>query len=100
MEEDQAGSGEFLDAEEVKFLAELAMIALLGLFEFGEVLVEIFLREERGAVDALQLGVLVVALPIGSGDREQLERLQLFGRRDVRAAAEVDEVGSQRVFAE
>ena len=33
MEEDQAGPGQFLDAEQVQLLAQLAMVALLGFFE-------------------------------------------------------------------
>ena len=43
MEEDQARAGEFLDAEQVELLAELAMVALLGFFELLQVLVEILL---------------------------------------------------------
>ena len=65
-----------------------------------EVLVQFLLGEERRAVDALQLLVVLVALPVGAGDREQLERLDLRGVRHVRAAAEIDEVRPQRVFGE
>ena len=75
MEEDQPGPGELLDAEQIELLAELAVVALLGLFEPLEVFVQILLREERGAVDALQLLVVLVALPVRAGDGEQLERL-------------------------
>ena len=100
MEEDEAGAGEFLDAEEVELLAELAVVALLGLFELVEVVVEVLGGEEGGAVDALQLLVVLVALPVGAGDGEQLEGLDLRGVGDVRAAAEVDEVGSEGVLGE
>ena len=41
-----------------------------------QVLVELLRREERRAVDALHLLVLLVAFPIRAGDREQLERLE------------------------
>ena len=75
MEEDQAGPGEFLDAEQVELLAELAVVALLGLFQPLQVLVQFLLGEEGGAVDALQLLVVLVALPVGAGDGQQLERL-------------------------
>ena len=100
MEEDQSGPGEFLDAEEVELLAQLAVVALLGLFHLFEIGFQILRREEGGAVDALQLLVVLVALPVGAGDREQLERLDLRGAWQVRAAAEIDEVGPQRVLAE
>ena len=69
MEENQAGSGEFLDAEQVQLLAELAMIALLGFFQALQVGVLILLVEKRGAVDALQARIVLVALPISAGDR-------------------------------
>ena len=100
MEEDQAGAGQFLNAEQVQFLAQLAVVAFLGLFDLFEVLVQVLLGKERGSVDALQLLVVFVALPVGAGDRKQLERLDLRSVGNVRAAAEVDEVGTQRVFGE
>ena len=78
--------------EEVELLAEHAVVARLDLFEMLEVRVEILLREEGGAVDALQLLVLFVAQPVGSGDGRDLERLHAAGGRNVRAAAEVSEV--------
>ena len=68
MEEDQAGTGEFLNAEKIQFLPQFAMVALLGFFEFVEVLVEFLLSEPGCAVDALQLAVLFVAFPVRTGD--------------------------------
>ena len=56
-----------------------------------EVLVELLLREERRAVDALHRRVLRVALPVGVRRRRQLERLEPARRRHVRADAEVEE---------
>ena len=46
MPEDQPGPGQFLDAEQIELLAQLAMVALLGFFQLLQVLVQIFLREE------------------------------------------------------
>ena len=43
MEEDQPRPGQFLDAEQVQLLAELAMVALLGLFDLLEVRVQVLL---------------------------------------------------------
>src|SRR5512145_1015620 len=67
------------------------MISPFGLFLLFDPFVELFLREERGAVDALHLLARFVALPVRSGDREQLDRLDLSRRRDVRPEAEIDE---------
>ena len=92
MPEDQARAGELLDGEQVELLAEHAMVALLGLFELVQVVVEILLGEERRAVDALELRIFLVAQPVGAGDVQQLERLDASGGRDVRAAAEVGEL--------
>ena len=68
------------------------MVALLGFFELVEVVVELFLGVERGAVDALELRVLFIAQPVGSGNVEEFEGLDASGGRDVRAAAEVGEL--------
>src|ERR1035437_5950382 len=100
MEEDESGTGEFLDAEEGELLAELAVVALLGLFHLFEVGVEFLGGEEGGAVNALELLVVLVALPVGAGDTEQLEGLDLRGVGDVGAAAEIDEAGSEGVLGE
>ena len=44
MEEDQARAGELLNAEQIEFLAELAVVALLGLFEPLQVLFQLLRR--------------------------------------------------------
>ena len=43
VEENQPRTGQLLDAEQIELLAQLAMVALLGFFELGEVLVELLL---------------------------------------------------------
>jgi hypothetical protein len=75
MPEDEAGAGELLNAEEVELLAQQAMVALGRFFEAREVGVEVLLREEGGAVDALQLRILLVAEPVGAGERKHLKAL-------------------------
>ena len=57
-----------------------------------QIIVEVLLREERRPVNALQLRVLLVAQPVRAGNVEQLERLDLSRRRNVRPAAEVGEL--------
>src|SRR6202012_4553871 len=89
--EDEARARDLLDGEEVELLAEDAVIARLGLLELLEVGVQIFLREEGRAVDALELLVVFLAQPIGTGDRVHLEGLDSAGGGHVRAAAEVGE---------
>ena len=56
-----------------------------------EVLVELLLRRPGRAVDALEHRPLLVAAPVRAGRAEQLERPDLAGARDVRAATQVDE---------
>ena len=84
-------AGELLNAEEIELLAKDAMIAARGFFKAREVRFEIFLGEERGAVDALELGILFVAEPVGAGETRHFEGFHAAGGRNVRAAAEVDE---------
>jgi hypothetical protein len=66
--EDEARAGDLLYGEEVELLAEDAVVSGLDLFEVLEVGVEVLGVEERGAVDALQLLVVLVAEPVGAGD--------------------------------
>src|SRR6266436_4150074 len=79
MPEDEAGAGFFLNAEEVELDAELAMIAALGFFEAVQMFVQLFLREESHGVNALELGIALLAFPVGAGDVHQLERLDALG---------------------
>jgi hypothetical protein len=64
----------------------------LAFLEVVEVGFESFLAPPRGAIDAGQLLVGRIATPIGAGDREQFEVLDVAGRGDVRPAAEIGEI--------
>ena len=83
-----------LEVEQVHLLADLAMVALGRFLEPDEMRVELLLVEPAGAVDAAQHRVLLVAAPIGARHAGQLERLrvELAGRGEMRAAAQVDPV--------
>ena len=75
---------------EVQLGAELAVVALLGLGQPLEVGLEVVLGRPGGAVDPLQLRVLLGAAPVGGGTASQLEGVaDQLGGRQVRAAAEV-----------
>src|SRR5262245_21453399 len=91
MPQDQTRPDQVADAEQVKLRPQAPVIALLGLFLLLDPFVKLFLREERRAVDALHLLARFVALPVRAGDREQLDRLDLARRRDVRPQTEIDE---------
>ena len=83
----------FLLVEEAHLAADLAMVALLGFLEAVQVVLEVLVGEEDRAVDALELGVLGVAAPVGARHLRQLERLaELARRRQVRAEAHVEPV--------
>ncbi len=90
----EEGRGRRLGMEgvEPQFLAQLAMVPCLGLLQPLQVLVELLLGVEGRAVDAAEHLVLLVALPVGAGDAEQLEGLQLRGVGHVGSTAEVVEV--------
>src|SRR5713226_7947879 len=92
MPKDQARTGFVLNAEEFELGAELAMIAAFGLFEAMEVFVQLFFCEEAGGVNALELGIALLAFPVGAGDVHEFEGLDALGGRNVWAAAEVDEL--------
>src|SRR5580698_7423086 len=94
MPEDQTRSGQLLDGKQIKLLSQHAVVAFFRFFLFVQEVVEIFLREKRSSVNALQLRILFIAEPVSAGDAQQLESFNLPGRRDVRAAAEVGELAS------
>src|SRR5438309_5428365 len=68
------------------------MVAEFGLLLALKVLREFFLRGEGGAVNALELFVLLTAAMIRAGDGEEFESFQLRRVANVRASAEVDEL--------
>ena len=68
------------------------MIALLGLFEAVQVVLELLLVGPGRAVDPLQHLVARIAAPVGAGDLHQLEGRELAGGRHVRPAAQVHPV--------
>jgi len=58
--------------EEVELRTEPAVVVRPCVLEPFEIRVEISLREEGGAVDPRQLGVLLVPAPVGAGEPGQL----------------------------
>ena len=77
------------EGEQVEFGAELAVITLLGLGEHLQVVVLRLPRWPGGAVDPLQLRVPLAPPPVRAAGPHQLERRDLPGGGQVRAAAQV-----------
>ena len=93
--EEEAGAGRVGGVEEqFLLLAEFAVVALLGLLEALDVLVEQVLGRERRALDAHQVVVLVVAEPVGRRVLHDFEGLHFAGRRHVQFQTQVDEVAA------
>ena len=90
--ERQAHAGHGLHHVDAQLAPELAVVALLGLGQVVQVLLQVLLVEEGGAVDAGEHLVVGVALPVGAGGLHELEGADLAGRGHVRAAAQVHEV--------
>ena len=89
MPENQSRPRQFLDGKQIQLLPEHAMVAFFGLFLRFQKIVEVFLGEKGRPVNPLELGVLLVSQPIGAGNIQEFESLDLPGRRNVRAPAEV-----------
>src|SRR2546430_17344263 len=68
------------------------MVALLRFLQHREVVVEFLLCLEGGAVNALELRILVVAFIISAGEAGELERADVSGAHDMRAGAKIDEI--------
>jgi hypothetical protein len=80
----------FLHVVQVELLADLAVVALGGLFQTLQVGLELLLVGPGGAVDALQHLVVGVAAPVGAGHLLQLEVVAMTHVGHVRAATHVD----------
>src|ERR1700733_2464504 len=91
MPKDEPWSGLVFDAEEIELRAKFAMIAALRLFQPMQIFVEFFLREETRSINALQLWIALVALPVRARHTHQFEGLNALGRGNMRPTAEVDE---------
>ena len=69
------------------------MVAAPGLLELLLIRLELFLRLEEGAIDALQHRVLLTAPPVGTSDAHELEGRDLARVVHVPTTAEVSEGG-------
>ena len=78
--------------EQAQLLAELAVVAALGLLQTLQIRVELLLLREGDAVDALQGLAIAVAAPVGGVAGGQLDGIALdaAGGVEVRAGAQVD----------
>src|SRR6202020_2550074 len=88
-EDRQAGADLLREREQVELRPELAVVAPLGLLEQLQVVVLSGAGLPGGAVDPLELRVLLAPAPVRARVPHQLERGDLPGGRDVRASAEV-----------
>src|SRR5690606_38504004 len=90
--QNQPGTDDRVGGKQFQLFAQHTVVAAFGFFNELEVLLELFLGEERGGVDALQLLPLGVPFPVGTGNAQQLEGPDGPGTGNVRAAAEVNEL--------
>ena len=90
--EERAARRHRVEAEQVEFLAQPAVVAAFGFFDEGQVPAQFLGGGERRTVHPLQHLVVFVAAPVRAGHAGQLERRNPPGRRHVRAAAQVDEL--------
>ena len=80
-----------LDREEVEALTQNAVVALLRLLQAVQVLSQVLLVEEGGAVDALEHLAALVAAPVRARHAEQLEVSEPARAGDMGPPAEVQE---------
>src|SRR5690606_22841378 len=90
VEDGQAGADLLGEGEQVELAAQAAVVAALGLRDALLVGPQLLLGGPRGAVDALELGVLLAAAPVGRGGAGEGEAVaDEPGAGQVRAAAQV-----------
>ena len=77
------------EGEEFHLLAQDAVVAFLGLFEEGKILIEHFLLGESHTIYTHELVALLVAAPVSAGEGGDLHRLDRGSVGDMRTTAEV-----------
>ena len=78
-----------INVEQVQLASQFAVIALFGLFNHGQVLLQLILAGPGRAINALQHLILVIAAPVSAREFHQLEEFKFAGARHVRAPAQV-----------
>src|SRR5262245_37401644 len=78
--------------KETELAADAAVVTLLGLFEPVQVGIELLAVRPGSAVDPLQHLVARIPAPVGAGELGELECLELAGRWDMRATAQIHPV--------
>src|SRR5882672_3592883 len=91
MPEHQSLAVLFLNRKQIKLFTQTPVISLFSLFALLQPRVQLFLRKEGRAVDALHLRLRGITLPISARKRKQLERAQLVGVGHVGAKTEINE---------
>ena len=102
MPEDQASAGFVLNREQVEVGPDPAVVPALGFLLPALVFAQLFWGFPGGAVDPLQLGVVLVATPVGACDALKVKGLgvQFLGVADVGACTEVPPVLAEGVKAD
>ena len=78
--------------EQVLLLANQPVVTFLGFFPEMDVLFKLFLGRERNCVDTLQTVVGCFAKPVSSRVAHNFESFDEFGRRNVRARAQINQI--------
>ena len=81
-----------MDAEQVKLLAQLAMVALGSLLQHLQISIQLILLLKSSAVYTLQHLVLLAATPVSTCHALQLQCLYLAGGHHMRACAQIREL--------
>ena len=92
MPEDHARGHILMKGEEVQILAQFSVIAFFRFFQLAQVTIQLLWIGKGSGIDTAEHAVFFIAAPVSSGYREQLERLDQTGSRQVRAAAKVDKL--------
>ena len=79
----------FMNAEEIKLLANLAMVALSSLLQHVEISLQLILLLKGSTIDTLQHLILLTATPVSTCYTLQLNSFYLASRYNVRTSTQV-----------
>ncbi len=76
----QGKTGSFIHCnEQAQLPPQFAVVALFGLFQLVQVIIQLCFLGERSGVDTLQHGIILTAAPVGPGHAHQFDRFDLAG---------------------
>ena len=79
-----------MNTKQVKLLTQFPVVALVGFLDFRQVIGQVFFTGKGNPVYSLQHRLMLITVPVGTGNTEELKSLYFSGGTHMRSAAQVN----------